>query len=117
MKVFIKELTFSGIKNIKDKLTISFGKKNVHSKEELNDANIKSVYGPNGAGKTAVLHALYIFKNLLSQQNYLNNFSNLKYLNDILNKESDSIDIKVEFYYFDKENKPLIYVYNVILKK
>src|SRR5690554_5202238 len=98
MKVFLKELTFSGIKNIKEKLTISFGKKNVQRKEELSDYNIKSIYGPNGAGKTAIVHALYIFKNLMSNPNYLNETSNNDYLKELLNKQSNVIDLKLEFY-------------------
>lgn len=117
MKVFIKDLTISGVKNIKDELKINFGKTNIQEREGLYKHNIKSIYGPNGSGKTAIVHSLYLLKNIVFDANFLNDNHNNLYMSELLNKNCEHISLGVEFYCFDKDNKPLIYNYKVKLKK
>ena len=51
MYSFMNKVTISGIKNLKNEVTLDFYKTNMGRNIKLNKNNIKAIYGANGAGK------------------------------------------------------------------
>lgn len=108
MSIFIKSISIKGIKNIENTIKLEFAKKDAKSMDELRDYNIKSIYGPNGAGKTAIVHAFSILTNLSVNDNYLTDSNNLNYLNELINKNTNKLELDLEFYYENKHTEELI---------
>lgn len=102
MLTYIERINVYGVKNIKDSITVNFYNKTVGKKASLEKSNIKAIYGPNGAGKTAIVHAMKIYKLLLTEQGYLFSTENQTYLKQIINKESKKFKICVEFFAYDE---------------
>lgn len=71
MRVFFQKMSFSGIKNIRNEITIDFTNKKVS--KGLDYTKVKAIYGPNGAGKTAVVDALKFYQALTNENTRLYN--------------------------------------------
>ena len=71
MRVFLQKMSFSGIKNIKNEITIDFSNKKIG--KDLEYTKVKAIYGPNGAGKTAVVDALKFYQALTNEKTKLYN--------------------------------------------
>lgn len=80
----------SGLKNIEKDIEIKFLPKLINKNEiiKTEGKKIKAIYGNNGAGKTAIISSLELYKNICFNSNYLLNESNLKKLNELINKKT-----------------------------
>lgn len=96
MKFVCERITLSGIKNLISPIIIDL-LKNKKVKEE-NKKRIVAIYGPNGSGKTAIIHAVEIFRNLLTENNYLLDNSNKKYVYNLINKSTKEFSFTVDFH-------------------
>jgi len=117
MSVFIKEISFKGIKNLKDKTIIQFSKKDIKKFSEVSGNNIKAIYGPNGSGKTAIVHGFDILKSLVVINNYLQDSDHTMRLYELLNKanKDKQIDLSISFLHAD-DNQPIKnYNYHITL--
>lgn len=112
----ILEYSFKGIKNIKEKQTVTFTNKRYSlsflSSDQLFDItenNVKGIFGLNGSGKSATLYPLYIFKDIVLNKFIFENSEskNNKFIKTIINKEINEIEMNIEFivkdvfYYID----------------
>src|SRR5690554_4347683 len=117
MSVFIKEISFKGIKNLKDKTIIQFSKKDIKKFSEVSGNNIKAIYGPNGSGKTAIVHGFDILQSLVIINNYLQDSDHTMRLYELLNKanKDKQIDLSISFLHAD-DNQPIKnYNYHITL--
>lgn len=96
-KVFLLAMSCNGIKNIEKDIHIGFYKDTITKKFSRSKYNIKGIYGENGVGKSAIITAAYIFRELLTNPNYLNNpITNDKILY-LLNKKTEKANIEFEY--------------------
>lgn len=116
MSVFIKKFTLSGIKNIKNPLTITFLKNNILKRSDINQSNVKAIYGPNGSGKTAIVHGIDIMLSVLKNKDYLKMEYAKSFLDSVMNKNMATMHFRMEFVYF-KEEKPEAFVYELRICK
>lgn len=117
MRVFLKSIQIQGIKSIQEPLTISFSKKGASSFDELHDYNVKAIYGPNGSGKTALVQTFQILKDILTKKGVLYDPDSERYLLELIHKSAPFIEIHIEFFYLDWEEKPRIFIYEIQLTK
>jgi AAA15 family ATPase/GTPase len=115
MSVYLRNISIKGIKNICNEVEIVFSKKEIKDFSELRNYNIKAIYGPNGSGKTALVHAFQVLTDIIVENGYLYDSDNAKYLHELMNKVCKSIEIKADFFYFEKCSKPEIYTYEINL--
>lgn len=99
MRTFLRDVTIKGVKNLNKPIELVFSKKDINSFEELKDNNIKAIYGPNGSGKTTIVHAFTILSGILKKPNYIQDFRTVKYLNTLLNKECECIELSLNFFF------------------
>lgn len=100
----IAKFATNGIKSIKNKMEIDF-LANPKSANFPYEGSVKAFYGENGSGKTAIIHSFDILFKLMNDENYLASEQNQKTLSELLNKESDNIELYISFlvYQFNKE--------------
>ena len=115
--VFLVSYKVQGIKNLDSMLSLSFYKKTIRKPIDTQDYNIKGIYGMNGSGKSAIIMSVDILRNLLVDEDYLNNPVVQNSLNEIINKKTNKLYIEAEFLVQIPENEPLIYNYLVELRK
>ena len=72
MKFYLCELKINGCKNINKLIDLKFYNSTIKSPINIENTNIKAIYGPNGAGKSAIVTAMYIYENLIRNENGLN---------------------------------------------
>lgn len=94
---FLLNYRVSGIKNLKDEVSISFYKKTISAPINTEEYNIKGIYGVNGSGKSAILESVNILRKLMTDVNYLNNPIVQKNLNEIINKKTSKLSISADF--------------------
>ncbi|MBU1143766.1 MAG: ATP-binding protein [Firmicutes bacterium] len=109
---FIRSLSVKGIKNICNQVDLIFCKNDVSKFEEARAFNVKAIYGPNGSGKTGIIHSFQILQNLVFKSNYLYDDKTTTYLNELINKQCDQIDISISFFYSNKRNLEGLYFYD-----
>lgn len=115
--VFLVSYKVQGIKNLDSMLSLSFYKKTIRKPIDTQDYNIKGIYGMNGSGKSAIIMSVDILRNLLVDEDYLNNPVVQNSLNEIINKKTNKLYIEAEFLVQIPENEPLLYNYLVELRK
>lgn len=82
------QLSTSGIKNIERPITIDFANQTINN--GINKVNnIKGIYGYNGAGKTAFITAMYFYKNIILNSEFLMQNDIKNQLNDLINKNTN----------------------------
>jgi AAA15 family ATPase/GTPase len=123
-EVYLKSLSFSGIKTFKDKVEIIFkADSSISNRSALLrnfstnfEGNLKfnpviGMTGPNGSGKTTVGDVLYIYReylrrgaNIFNQKDInLSDESDFPLKKDLFNTMSNTIEIEVVLETFDKE--------------
>ncbi|MFA6988313.1 MAG: AAA family ATPase, partial [Acholeplasmataceae bacterium] len=116
MSVFLRNISVKGIKNLSKKVELIFAKKEINSFSELEAYNVKAIYGANGSGKTAIVHAFQILHDIILKSGYLYDPDNTKNLFELMNKDCSKIDIEIEFFYSENNEKPIIYYYSIQLE-
>lgn len=98
MRFLLLEMRVNGIKNIDKEIELQFHNKTLGKlKESFNESHVKSIYGTNGAGKTGLMCAINIYKNLLTNTDFLtleNSNGNLK---NLINQNTKKFTIEVVF--------------------
>lgn len=118
MKYYINRISVGGIKNIKNPIELNFFNKTISSPIFLEGSNVKAIYGANGSGKSAIIHAIDIYKNLISTKGYLFTENGKNKLLELINKEGNNFTIKVDFICFNNEKKQLLkFRHELSLKK
>ena len=87
MKFYLCELKINGCKNINKLIDLKFYNSTIKSPISIENTNIKAIYGPNGAGKSAIVTAMYIYENLIRNENGLNDNFFSKFVKESINKE------------------------------
>jgi len=96
---YLLSFSVNGIKNIKKEIRLNFYKKTVDKSFDPKDFKVKAIYGENGSGKTALITAVQILKQLISEKAYLSDFQNQQFLKNIINKENKELYIETEVLY------------------
>lgn len=113
-KIFLLSLTVSGIKNIEKNIKLEFYKKTLDKNFDAEKYRVKAIYGENGSGKTGIVTAVYILKELLINNNYLNETSNQVFLQEIVNKKTHTLHLECEFL-LNENNTLHAYCYEIEL--
>ena len=71
--IFLTNYKVKGIKSLDQTVSLSFYKKTITMPIRTQEYNIKGIYGMNGSGKSAIITSVDILRNLLIDENYLNN--------------------------------------------
>lgn len=113
---YLLTLKVSGIKNIEEEIVIKFYKKTIDKTFDPDKYRVKAIYGENGSGKTAIVTSVHILKMLMYSEFYLAETKNQQFLNEIINKKTEKLNIEVEFIYkgFRDNN---VYKYQIELAK
>ena len=95
-RVRLISTTISGMKNIKEPVTIDFSRTKDVSLIPSSGDNVRAIYGPNGSGKTGVAMALWTVVFLIRYSDYLGaaNYSDLKKL---INCETKALNVSIDF--------------------
>jgi hypothetical protein len=103
ISTYITNFSVSGIKNLKEKVSLQFYKKTLDKKINLQNTNIKAIYGCNGAGKSAIIHALKIYTDIIKNKEFLYKNETTIRLNELINKETKKLVLDVNFLVYDKQ--------------
>lgn len=87
----------SGIKCLKDSVTLDFYGKQVNKNFDPDQYRIKGIYGENGVGKSAIITGIAIYKNLLLTDNYVGESTTQKKLHELINKVTKTFKVSCEF--------------------
>lgn len=96
MNVLLTSATINGIKNINNKIEISFTNKHTNE-NDFSTTHIKAIYGPNGAGKSGIIKAFDLYSRIVKSfirvddESFKNEFINY------LNKNSNTFSISLSF--------------------
>lgn len=115
-EVFLVNYEVKGIKNLEETVSLSFYKKTITMPIDTQGYNVKGIYGMNGSGKSGIITSVDIFRNLLVDENYLNNPTVQKNLDALINKKTGELYIGVDFL-FHLGDYALLYHYEVVLKR
>ena len=111
-RIYLLRLEVCGIKNLDKPVSFEFYKRIISNDFDPSQYKVKAIYGENGSGKTAVVTAVKILKELLTDSTYLEDSDTQRTLYALINKKRNSGYIECEFYdSFDK--KPSICKYRV----
>lgn len=97
MKFYLSNLKVNGCKNIDKEIELKFCNSTIKKHVNFSKSNIKAIYGPNGSGKSAIVAAMYIYKRLLCDENGLNDTYLSSYVKEIINKETNKLEIDLSF--------------------
>lgn len=117
VNIFLVNYKVQGIKNLDSMISLSFYKKTIRKPIDTEDYNIKGIYGMNGSGKSAIIMSVDILRNLLINEDYLNNPIVQKKLNELINKQKNELNIEAEILCYKSEYDGFICNYIVNLKK
>ncbi len=117
--IFLVSYRVKGIKNFEEEVSLSFYKKTITKPIDIGNYNVKGIYGMNGSGKSAIISSVDILRNLLINENYLNNPIVQSSLDEIINKKIEELHIGTKFLVKVKvsEDMACLYEYEVVLKK
>lgn len=106
MRVFLQKMSFNGIKNIKNTITIDFSNKTLNN--ELSDyTKVKAIYGPNGAGKTAVVDAFRFYQALTTEKTRLYNREFQDEIIETMNKLTSRIELSFTAIIIHEDDVPV----------
>lgn len=94
---YLLNMDVCGIKNIQKNVHLSFYKKTVDKEFDSEKYRVKAIYGENGAGKSALITAVKIFQNFILNNNYLNDSKTQIFLDEIVNKATQTFCFECEF--------------------
>ena len=109
---YILRIKICRIKNIESPIEFNFYKKTIENDFDPHNYRIKAIYGENGAGKTAIITAVKMLRNLLTERNYLSDNDNQRYLVEIINKKTRNGFIECDFY-VDLEDLQMVMNYRI----
>ncbi len=113
---YLLNMDVCGIKNIQKNVHLSFYKKTVDKEFDSEKYRVKAIYGENGAGKSALITAVKIFQDLILDNNYLNDSKTQIFLDEIINKATQTFCFECEFLlYSNTVNR--VYHYSVCIGK
>lgn len=115
--IYLVKYSVKGIKTIDQLVSLSFYKKIIPKKANMQAYNIKGIYGMNGSGKSGIVTSVEILKNLLVDSDYLNNSIVQQNLDAIINKRTSELFIEAEYLVKNGEEVTRLYQYRVILSK
>lgn len=115
--IFLVSYRVKGIKNFEEEVSLSFYKKTITKPIDTGNYNVKGIYGMNGSGKSAIIISVDILRNLLINENYLNNPIVQGSLDEIINKKIEELHIGTKFLFKVSEDRAYLYEYEVVLKK
>lgn len=115
--IFLVSYRVKGIKNFEEEVSLSFYKKTITKPIDTGNYNVKGIYGMNGSGKSAIVSSVDILRNLLINENYLNNPIVQSSLDEIINKKIEELHIGTKFLFKLTEDTAYLYEYEVVLKK
>ena len=115
--IFLVSYRVKGIKNFEEEVSLSFYKKTITKPIDTGNYNVKGIYGMNGSGKSAIISSVDILRNLLINENYLNNPIVQNSLDEIINKKIEELHIGTKFLVKVSEDMAYLYEYEVVLKK
>ncbi|MCR5834956.1 MAG: ATP-binding protein [Lachnospiraceae bacterium] len=95
-KSYLLAISVSGIKNIKNEVQLDFYKKTIDKNFDPEKYRVKAIYGENGAGKSAIVTSVDILRRLMTDRRYLSETRNQIFLENIINKTTQSLVIKSE---------------------
>lgn len=108
---YLLNIRVSGIKCIKEEVRLDFYKKTVDKNFDPERYRVKAIYGENGSGKSALVTAVKIFRDLIYNDNYLNESKTQEFLDEIINKTSNAFWFKMEFLVDLDNNEKIVYQY------
>ena len=100
---YLIRLEINGIKNIEKPIELNFYKKIIENDFDPSNYKVKAIFGENGSGKTAIIVAVNILKNVLSDENYLFDTETQKILVECVNKYKKEGYIECEFIWKSQE--------------
>ena len=95
---YILNLKMAGIKNIEDKIELSFYKKTIKNDFDPEKYKAKAIYGENGSGKTAIITSVKLLQNIILDKRYLADTDTQKTLHELVNKKTRKGFVECEFY-------------------
>lgn len=113
---YLLNVSISGIKCIKDEVRLDFYKKTVDKNFNPEKYRVKAIYGENGSGKSALITGVKIFRDLIINDNYLSESRTQDFLNEIVNKETNVFQFRLEFL-ISIDNEKIVYEYTLNLGK
>lgn len=114
--LYLLSVGVSGIKNIKEEVHLNFYKKTVDKDFDPEKYRVKAIYGENGAGKSALITAIKIVRDLIVNDNYLNDSKTQIFLDEIINKTTHSFRFNCEFL-ITSNNQSRVFQYIVHIEK
>ena len=109
----IFKISTYGLKNIEKTISLDFDNMTI-SRKSKNKQSIKAIYGYNGSGKTAYVSSIKLYKDIITNLNYL------LYIDNILKLEK-KINFKLnEFFFeiiFSFNNLKNIYKHSLLISK
>lgn len=113
---YLLSLRVSGIKCIEKEVRLDFYKKTVDKDFDPEKYRVKAIYGENGSGKSAIVTAVKIFRDLIMYENYLKETKTQIFLNEVINKKSQTFRLSCEFI-VNASNPRNVYRYSIQLGK
>lgn len=95
--IYIVSYAVKGIKNLSDWASLSFYKKTFGKDFNIQSYNVKAIYGANGAGKSAIIRSVQILKSIILDRYYLSIPMVQRQLGDLMNKQTQTLEIVTEF--------------------
>ena len=94
---YLLSYTVNGIKNLDKDVRLDFYKKTIDKNFDPREYNVKAIYGENGTGKSAIMTSVKVLKNLILNRRYLNDSTNCRLLDNLINKRTLKLSIEIEF--------------------
>ncbi len=92
-----------GMKSLERDIELQFYKKDIKDLE-YGKAFVKAIYGTNGEGKSAIAHTLELYRNTVTNPDYLSAQNMGGYLKSLINKHTQCVCVDLYFaMVFDKE--------------
>lgn len=111
--IYLLNMSVSGIKNISKEVRLEFYKKTVDKTFNPEKYRVKAIYGENGSGKTAIITAVKIFRDLINNNNYLNESKTQIFLEEVINKSTRKFCFACEFLVVSETSTMVVYSYCV----
>jgi len=113
---YLLNITVSGIKCLKEEVRLDFYKKTVGKNFDPEIYRVKAIYGENGSGKSALITAVKIFRDLIYNDNYLNESKTQEFLDEIIHKATKVFRFGMEFL-TDLNGRKTVYQYTLHIGK
>lgn len=113
--LYLVNYSVKGIKALDQTVSLSFYKKTITKPIDFKNYNIKGIYGINGSGKSAIITSVKVFRNLITNRDYLSNPLVQRQLRELINKRVSQMDFAADFLVNDQKI-PRLYHYEVVIK-